>query len=285
MRALPLVLVLFGCADASDDAVRHARPGRPGRDADTDTDTDSDTDADADADTDTDSDTDSDTDTDTDTDTTGTGPLTGTDVSHWSGTIRWSAVAADGISFAIAKASEGTYYTDDAFWGEYDGAADAGLIHGAYHFAAPDDSSGAEQADYFVDNGGDWSADDITLPGTLDIEYNPYGDTCYDLSKSAMVAWIRDFDDEYLRLTGRYPMIYTNYDWWNTCVGSSAFASDNPMWVAQWSGSSPTLPTGWTDYTFWQYSATGSVSGISGDTDMSRFDGNHAALVRFANDE
>jgi GH25 family lysozyme M1 (1,4-beta-N-acetylmuramidase) len=84
-------------------------------------------------------------------------------------------------------------------------------------------------------------------------------------------------------LTGRYPLIYTNANWWNTCVGSDAGA-DNPLWVAHWGASSPTLPTGWSTYTFWQYGAEGVVDGIRGDTDENQFPGNHSALVSFADD-
>ncbi len=49
------------------------------------------------------------------------------------------------------------------------------MIRGAYHFATPDTTSGAAQANYFVDHGGGWSRDGKTLPGALDIEWNPYG--------------------------------------------------------------------------------------------------------------
>ena len=115
-----------------------------------------DTDTDADSDTDTDADSDTDTDTDTIQDTGGPAPI-GIDVSHWDGTPDWPTVAGEGgMAFAIVKASEGTYYLSSAFAQEYNGSYDAGMIHGAYHFAIPDDSDGATQADYFVDNGGGW---------------------------------------------------------------------------------------------------------------------------------
>ena len=48
------------------------------------------------------------------------------------------------------------------------------MVRGAYHFANPRTSSGADQARYFVQNGGAWTADGKTLPGLLDIEFNPY---------------------------------------------------------------------------------------------------------------
>jgi len=60
--------------------------------------------------------------------------------------------------------------------------------------AIPDNSTGAAQADYFVANGGGWTGDGRTLPGMLDIEYNPYGAECYGLTQSQMVSWISSFD-------------------------------------------------------------------------------------------
>lgn len=69
--------------------------------------------------------------------------------------------------------------------------------------------SGADQANYFVDNGGGWSADGKTLPGALDIEYNPYGDTCYSMSASELTNRIADFNATYRARTGRDVVIYT----------------------------------------------------------------------------
>jgi GH25 family lysozyme M1 (1,4-beta-N-acetylmuramidase) len=273
---LPL-LPLLACAGSTDSQTRHAKPPKPTADTDTD----------ADADTDTDTDADTDTDTDTDpwaADDNTVNPVEGIDVSHWNGDIDWSRVAADGIVFAISKCTESDYYTDDTFPDSQAGARGEGIIFGGYHFASPDDSSGAEQATFFVENGGGWQPDGLTLPGVLDIEYNPYGDTCYNLSRSEMEDWVADFSDTYTALTGRPPAIYTNADWWNTCVGDSAMPGVNPLWVAYWGSGTPTLPTGWTTYDLWQYSSEGSVDGVSGDLDVNRFPGTMHDLRMFAND-
>ncbi|MEQ1571330.1 MAG: GH25 family lysozyme, partial [Myxococcota bacterium] len=219
-----------------------------------------------------------------DTTTTTGDPPTGVDVSHWQGTVDWDAAIADGVGFAIVKATEGTYYATDAVsWdNQYWESFDAGLIRGAYHFAIPDDSTGAEQADWFVDMGGGWVADGQTLPGTLDIEWNPYGvDACYGLTQSEMIDWIGDFLDQYYVRTGREAMIYTANSWWAECVDSPDFAAW-PLWIANWGVVSPTLPVGWTDYTFWQDSATGSVDGISGDVDTDLYNGSPDQLYHFA---
>jgi lysozyme len=70
-------------------------------------------------------------------------------------------------------------------------------------------------------------------------------------------------------------------------VGESDLPDLLPLWVAYWSSSasSPALPSGWDDYTFWQYSAEGSVDGFSGDVDMNRFPGTLRELRAFALDE
>ncbi|KAJ3934313.1 MAG: glycoside hydrolase family 25 protein [Lentinula lateritia] len=205
------------------------------------------------------------------------GPM-GIDVSHFQGTIDWTSVAANGISFVFIKATEGTTFLDPDFSDNYIGATDAGLIRGGYHFAHPDISSGATQATYFLAHGGGWSADGITLPGMLDIEYNPSGDECYDLSTSAMVSWIQDFSNTYESQTGRFPIIYTTTDWWTTCTGNSAlFANDNPLFIAHYASSIGTIPAGWSFATFWQYSDSGANPG-----DQDVFNGSAAGLKLIA---
>ncbi|KAJ3819498.1 glycoside hydrolase family 25 protein [Lentinula raphanica] len=200
----------------------------------------------------------------------------GIDVSHFQGTIDWSSVAANGISFVFIKATEGTTFLDPNFSDNYIGATDAGLIRGGYHFAHPDSSSGATQANYFLAHGGEWSADGITLPGMLDIEYNPSGDECYGLSASAMVSWIQDFSNTYESQTGRYPIIYTTTDWWTTCTGNSAaFANDNPLFIAHYASTIGTIPAGWPFATFWQYADSGPNPG-----DQDVFNGDAAGLER-----
>ena len=207
----------------------------------------------------------------------------GVDVSVFNGSINWAAAARAGESFAYIKASEGTYYTNPDFAPQYNGSYDAKLIRGAYHFARPDTTNGATQANYFIAHGGGWSNDGVTLPGALDIEYNPYGGECYGLSAASMVAWVHSFANQYKARTGRDVVIYTTADWWDTCTGrSTAFGSTNPLWVADYGVSSPALPAGWGFFTFWQYSSLGAVSGMPGHTDLNVFNGTRARLVALA---
>ena len=200
--------------------------------------------------------------------------LPGIDVSAYQGNLDWASIAPN-IDFSYTKATEGTYYTNPDFYNQYVGPYDQGLIRGSYHFANPSDSSGAAQADYFVNNGGGWSSDGLTLPGMLDIEYNPYGSECYGLSGSQMSSWIWDFVNEYAARTGVYPVIYSTTDWWNTCTSQDTnFANYDPLFIANYvaSGGGP-LPPGWGFYTFWQYADSGSEPG-----DQDVFNGPYSQL-------
>lgn len=190
-------------------------------------------------------------------------PMTGVlgiDVSSYQGVVDWVSFTKVKRSFVYVKATEGSSYRNPYYASQLGGAKTAGMFAGAYHFANPSGKSGKTQATYFVKNGGGWRNDGKTLPGVLDIEYNPYGgNMCYELSKAKMVAWITDFLTTYKKLTTRDAVIYTTADWWSRCTGNSTkFRYTNPLWAARWTPKTGAgkLPGGWPYYTFWQYSAT-----------------------------
>jgi GH25 family lysozyme M1 (1,4-beta-N-acetylmuramidase) len=209
----------------------------------------------------------------------------GIDVSHWQGAINWTSVRGAGIQFAWIKATEGTSFKDSRFGANYTAAYHAGVIRGAYHFARPNVSNGATQANFFASNGGAWSRDNLTLPGVLDIEHNPSGAMCYGLSTTQMRTWINDFYNTYKARTSRDIVIYTTASWWNTCTGRWAGMSTKaPLWVAHWtSNHSPTIPAGFPTWTVWQYTSTGRVAGVSGNVDRNKFNGTRARLLALAN--
>jgi GH25 family lysozyme M1 (1,4-beta-N-acetylmuramidase) len=198
------------------------------------------------------------------------------DVSSHQGNVNWAKAYRDGARFAYVKATESTGYVNPYFAQQYNGSYQHGLIRGAYHFALPNRSSGAAQARYFVHHGGGWSADGKTLPPMLDIEYNPYGPTCYGMGKRKLTRWIGDFSHTVRRLTGRLPTIYTTRDWWSYCVHSSAYGA-NPLFIARYASGPGRLPAGWSHWTLWQYDFEGR---FPGDQDV--FHGSYAALKRFA---
>ncbi|GAA2815071.1 lysozyme [Saccharopolyspora taberi] len=200
--------------------------------------------------------------------------VAGIDVSGHQGNVDWQYWWNQGKRFAYVKATEGTGYENPYFAQQYNGSYNIGMIRGAYHFALPDRSSGAAQANFFVDNGGGWSRDGKTLPGALDMEYNPYGGTCYGKTPSQMTAWIKDFSDTYHARTGRWPVIYTSTSWWSSCVNGD-FSSTNPLWVARYASTVGQLPYNWGFHTIWQYS--------SSPIDQNSFNGAYDRLQALAN--
>ena len=202
--------------------------------------------------------------------------------------IDWAQVYADGIRFAAVKVTEGAYYTNSWALTDLPQARAAGLTTVAYAFAIPNggtsssgtrySSSPVVQADDLVNY---LTGHGLAVPTVmLDIEYDPYagsdgtpgGSWCYGLSQSAMVSWVTSFGNEIKARTGRLPVIYTPPSWWATCTGGSTAFGQTPVWVPDYSstGSPGSLPAGWGNWNFWQYSSTGTVTGIqtSGGTDL-----------------
>lgn len=208
----------------------------------------------------------------------------GVDVASHQGEVDWERLHRQGKRFAYVKATEGVEYTNDEYFQQqYYGARAQEMFTGAYHFALPHVSSGREQADYFIDNGGGWTPDGATLPGVLDLE-EPYFDTemnyCWDMTPTQLRSWIDDFLTRYQQRTGRSAGIYTAAWWWNDCViGSTAFSAEAPLWVPRYNTSVGPLPKGWPAYTFWQYT---DQYGMSNPIDQNIFQGTLAQLQQFA---
>jgi GH25 family lysozyme M1 (1,4-beta-N-acetylmuramidase) len=223
------------------------------------------------------------------------GALQGVDVASFQhpggAAIRWAKVAAAGIQFAAVKATEGAYYQNPYALRDLGNAKAAGLSVVAYAFAIPNgngsSASPVGQADYLLAYLA--KAGGAPPPIELDIEYNPYGAECYGLSKTAMVSWITRFNAEVQAKTGQEPIIYTAPPWWQRCTGGVSNFRQLPLWVPDVnSATSPILPTGWTNWAFWQYRSTGTVSGIpaAGNTDLDQLNPARIPLLNpgFQND-
>lgn len=218
--------------------------------------------------------------------TPATGDAAGIDVAdfqHESGPIDWPQVAADGYSFVYIKATEGNYYNNPYYPGDFAGSRAAGMLAGAYTFANPSSAGGSAEADYLL-NAIHYSNDGQTLPPMVDLEEDPYDAStpCYGLSTSALVSWISSFVSEVVARISRLPLIYTDASWWQQCTGGTSAFSSDPLNVASYGTSTPTLPKGWSNYIIWQFSSTGSVPGISSQTDEDRFNGSVSSLRQFA---
>ena len=201
-------------------------------------------------------------------------PVTeGIDVSHWQNTIDWTQVAAAGKRFAFMKASEGTTLADPTYSMNRAQAKAVGLYVGAYHFARPDRTPGdpIAEADYFLAMSQLAAGD---LVPVLDLE-----DTG-GLSPVELQEWVKSYLERVYERTGAHGMIYTSPTFWKNAMGDTTWFAANGygmVWVAHWTtGPAPTIPAqnwGGDGWTFWQYTSSGSVPGISGRVDLDRFNG------------
>lgn len=196
----------------------------------------------------------------------------GIDVSYYQGTIDWDAVAADGVEFAFVRVSDGLGYPDSQFDANWQGAADAGILRGVYQFFRSDEDP-VEQANYLLTQMG--TLGDGDLPPVIDVESTD-GQSASTIASNVQ-AWI----DTVETATGRMPIIYTGSYFWQDNVGSDAFSS-YPLWTAHYGVSCPNIATQWDDWTFWQYSSSGSVAGISGNVDTNWFNGSLTDLLALA---
>ena len=203
------------------------------------------------------------------------GPLQkGLDVSVYQGTVDWDAVKGDGYTFAFARVSDGLHHLDTQFANNWAGMQAAGVVRGAYQFFRPG-LDPDDQADLFVqkiaDNGGLLPGD---LPPVLDLE------TVDGVSNATLVARAKTWLAHVEQATGRKPLVYTAA-FMSTNIGTN-FAG-YPLWVANYGASCPSMPSGWSEWTFWQTADDGQVAGINaGGTDMDVFQGSLADLLAFA---
>jgi GH25 family lysozyme M1 (1,4-beta-N-acetylmuramidase) len=181
---------------------------------------------------------------------------------------------ARGANFVYIEAAEGNR-ANPHFNAAQAGAVAAGLVYGPYEVARPNESSGAAQAQYFVAHGGSWNNSGTVLPGAVELEANPSGSSCYDLSQHALDSWIQDFSNYYYSSTGRYPVIGTTAHWWQKCTGNyTAVGATDPLLILRWAASPGHLPSGWSSYTFWDHADNGPLPG-----EQVLFNGDAAALA------
>jgi lysozyme len=207
----------------------------------------------------------------------------GIDVSHYDGTIDWSTVATTDVKFAYAKATQSTDYKDSQFAANWSGMKAHGILRGAYHFLDTTPGvSGTSQADYYlaeVASAGGFATGD--LPPMLDWELQASGTTVSDATTNA-----QEFIAEIKLKTGMPTIIYTYPDYWNNTLGNpSGFTSDS-LWVANYGVTCPELLAPWTSWVIWQYSATGTVNGVTGGSsgmvDLDEFNGTLSQLQMIA---
>ncbi|WP_163268042.1 glycoside hydrolase family 25 protein [Chelativorans alearense] len=194
-------------------------------------------------------------------------PVHGTDVSKYQGEVDWRRLARGGISFAFVKATEGGDRFDETFNANWQGARDAGIARGAYHFyyfCRP----AIEQARWFIRH---VPRDAAALPPVLDMEWNHLSPSCKLRPPAEVVRKeMQIFLDAVERHYGKRPIIYTSVDFFDK-NGLSHFKG-YPFWLRSVAGH-PDDKYGNHPWVFWQYTGTGVLPGIEGNADINVFHG------------
>jgi lysozyme len=198
-------------------------------------------------------------------------PVRGLDISayqHAGTPIDWGKLARQGVSFIAVKVSEGTYYLNPYYPSDARAATAAGLRVMPYAFGNPSRGGGPATASFAVRAVGA-SRRGGGLPLVVDLENDPYKKAadCYGVGIPAMNSWIAGFTARAEALTGKWPIIYTTAAWWRECTGSTGRFQHDPLWLAAFGGTKPTVPTPWLHWTFWQYDNAGFLPGI-GQADL-----------------
>ena len=195
-------------------------------------------------------------------------PIAGIDVSHFNGEVDWKE-AANSITFAFAKASQGTSFVDSHFAGNWERMREAGVHRGAYHFFDPTEDAEAQGAHYM--NTVKLEAGD--LPPVLDIEMLKRSTVASTLE--GITKWLATVEAG----TGRTPIIYTSASFWRQ-LGNPPNPGKHPLWVAHYGVSKPNIPPVWESWTFWQFSQLGRCAGVKGYVDLNRFSGSAEELTQ-----
>ena len=133
-------------------------------------------------------------------------PVHGIDVARFQGDINWRKARRDGVNFAFIKATEGGDLLDPIFKTNWQGAARAGVLRGAYHFYYFC-TSASKQAKWFIRNVPRVKG---ALPPVLDMEWNPFSPTCKKRPPASEVRQsMRTFLNRVERHFGQRPIIYT----------------------------------------------------------------------------
>lgn len=173
--------------------------------------------------------------------------------------INWTAVKGAGITFAFAKATEGSSISDPMFSTNWAGMKSAGLVRGAYHFFHADVDPDV-QATFFLSTVGLVAPGDLLV---LDLE------TANGQSEATIAAHAATFLAKIESATGRKPILYVSPGFLMNFAGMGSY----PLWVANYGVACPDIPAAWSTYTFWQNTGTGSLGPVTGALDLDSFNG------------
>lgn len=184
----------------------------------------------------------------------------GIDVSEFQGKIDWNKVKSDGIKYAILRCGFGmdiTSQDDSCFKYNMEQCEKLGIPFGVYLFSYANTvekaRSEAQHTLRLI------KGHKLSLGVWYDIEDN---NTSGKVSKEMLTNIINTYCNT-IKNEGYCVGVYCSVSWLDNKI-ESQIKNNYPIWVAQYY--SKCEYTG--KYVLWQYSSSGKVNGISGNTDM-----------------
>jgi len=196
--------------------------------------------------------------------------VVGVDVSNHQGDIDWLALARTDVAFAYIKATEGGDFRDRRFKANWEGAKNAGLPRGAYHYFTQC-RSGAEQARNFM---GAVPREPGALPPVLDVEHMGPCRSGPQLSNlvDEIATALNMLGEHY----GRRPLLYTDVAF------DAVYLRGHFTREAFWTRSIFLPPWFRADqWLIWQYHDCGRRNGVTGPVDLNVFRGSRSEFEAF----
>ena len=172
---------------------------------------------------------------------TTTGAVQGVDVSDYQPNFDWAAAK---VQFGYAQVSDGTTNLDTTFDANWANMKKANVLRGAYQFFRPAEDE-VKQANIVVSKVGKLGPGD--LPAMIDVE--DMGGQTAAVVAAKVKHWLAIVEAG----TGLRPFIYTGSYFWEDNVKDTTLGA-TPIWIAAYGASCPSVPAGWKNWTFWQYS-------------------------------
>ena len=202
-------------------------------------------------------------------------PIQGIDISRYQGDVDFGRLRAAGAHFVFIKATEGADYVDPNFAGNWRAARNAGMPRAAYHFMFWCRTA-SEQARWFEKNVPN---DPDALPPILDVEWNNHSQLCTKkLTPDEALAKVEVMLDLLEKYTGKLPIIYTDITFHRDVLEGHHLP--NTFWLRS-VAAEPNARYDDRDYTFWQWTQTGTMPGVRGEVDRSAFYGSEDDWTMF----
>lgn len=186
----------------------------------------------------------------------------GVDISHYQGEVFWEHISETNVAYCYIKATEGGDRIDHRYENNLKIGHDYGIKVGSYHFYRPKTDQEAQLANFLVQ----CKPSEQDLIPMIDIETTgglPTEEFCDSLFK-----FLELVEHAYKQK----PLLYTGANFYNKHLAEKV--NRYLIMIAQYTDYEPKLIDE-RDITLWQYTGKGSLNGVKGYIDKSRFMGDH----------